>query len=182
MWTGFLIGTRTALYENGRESIALTLQDVTPASVGALIALFEWTVGFYTSLINVNAYDQPRVKAGKKAAAAVIVLQLQVIKLLNGSHQKAFTAAETASALDAPDETQTVFRICQHLAANPDRKVKASGRPFTGDDKISGRASMMLCRAVSIRGRFSLQGGGSDGIVRPLRALGSTDVHLSEKV
>src|SRR5438132_12501596 len=51
---GFLLGTRNALHENGRESITLTLNDVSPASVGALIALFERAVGLYASLININ--------------------------------------------------------------------------------------------------------------------------------
>jgi glucose-6-phosphate isomerase len=38
--------------------------------VGALIALFERAVGFYASLVGINAYHQPGVEAGKKAAAA----------------------------------------------------------------------------------------------------------------
>src|SRR5262249_5787315 len=43
--TGFLLGTRRALHENGRQSITVSLQDVSPKSIGALIALFERTVG-----------------------------------------------------------------------------------------------------------------------------------------
>ena len=34
-----------------------------------LIALFERAVGFYAGLVNINAYHQPGVEAGKKAAA-----------------------------------------------------------------------------------------------------------------
>jgi len=52
-------GTRTALYSNKRESITLTLNDVTPATVGAIIALYERAVGLYASLVNINAYHQP---------------------------------------------------------------------------------------------------------------------------
>ena len=44
-------------------------------TVGALIALFERAVGLYASLIHINAYHQPGVEAGKKAAAAVLALQ-----------------------------------------------------------------------------------------------------------
>jgi glucose-6-phosphate isomerase len=38
---GVLRGTRAALYDSGRESITLTIPDVTPFHVGALIALYE---------------------------------------------------------------------------------------------------------------------------------------------
>lgn len=55
----FLQGTRSALYANDRESITVTVQEVTPRSVGALIALYERAVGIYASLVNINAYHQP---------------------------------------------------------------------------------------------------------------------------
>src|SRR5258705_8167798 len=41
---GFLMGTRQALFENGRESVTLTLKEVGNFSIGALIALFERAV------------------------------------------------------------------------------------------------------------------------------------------
>src|SRR5204862_397699 len=44
---GFFLGTRQALYESDRESITLTIGEVSPFSVGLLIALFERAVGFY---------------------------------------------------------------------------------------------------------------------------------------
>ncbi len=78
---GFLLGTRQALHENGRESITITIKEVSPFSVGLLIAFFERAVGLYASLININAYHQPGVEAGKKAAAAVIDLQRKVLQL-----------------------------------------------------------------------------------------------------
>ena len=37
-----------------------------------LIALFERTVGLYASLVGINAYHQPGVEAGKKAAGTVL--------------------------------------------------------------------------------------------------------------
>ena len=52
-------GTRSALFSNKRESITLTINDVTPATVGAIIALYERAVGLYAALVNVNAYHQP---------------------------------------------------------------------------------------------------------------------------
>ncbi|MGB0581557.1 MAG: glucose-6-phosphate isomerase, partial [Limisphaerales bacterium] len=66
--SGFFLGTREALYEKDRESITITVDAVTPETVGVLIALFERAVGFYASLVGINAYHQPGVEAGKKAA------------------------------------------------------------------------------------------------------------------
>ena len=47
------------MYANDRESITVTVQEVTPRAVGALIALYERAVGIYASLVNINAYHQP---------------------------------------------------------------------------------------------------------------------------
>jgi glucose-6-phosphate isomerase len=121
---GFLLGTRTALHENGRESITITIKEVTPFSVGVLIALFERCVGFYGTLVNVNAYHQPGVEAGKKAAAAVISLQLKMLNYLGEKKGHPLTSAQLASGIGAPDDNETVFKLCEHLAANPDHGVK----------------------------------------------------------
>src|SRR5262249_53728476 len=72
---GFLLGTRQALYESARESVTITLRDVSPRSIGVLIAIYERAVGLYASLIGINAYHQPGVEAGKKAAANVIAVK-----------------------------------------------------------------------------------------------------------
>ena len=82
---GFLLGTRTALFENGRESMTITVPRVDARIVGALIALFERAVGFYANLVGINAYHQPGVEAGKKAAASVLALQAKVIAALTGA-------------------------------------------------------------------------------------------------
>jgi glucose-6-phosphate isomerase len=119
---GFLLGTRTALYEKGRQSITLTVADVSAFSVGMLIALFERAVGLYASLVNINAYHQPGVEAGKKAAGGVVALQGRIMNFL--AAQKApLTAEEIAAGLAAPDAAEMVFKICSHLAANPGRRV-----------------------------------------------------------
>ena len=72
---GFLQGTRSALTEGGRQSISISMVDFDARRLGALIALFERTVGLYGELVNINAYHQPGVEAGKKAAAAILSLQ-----------------------------------------------------------------------------------------------------------
>ncbi len=80
---GFLRGTRTALYENGRESITISIGEVNAFSIGVLIALYERAVGFYGSLVGINAYHQPGVEAGKKAATEVLNLQSKLKSYLD---------------------------------------------------------------------------------------------------
>jgi glucose-6-phosphate isomerase len=130
--SGFLYGTRQALYENGRESITLTIKEVSPFSIGVLIALYERAVGLYAALVNINAYHQPGVEAGKKAAGVLIALQLKVVQFLKDNGCKAFTAEQIASSLGDQSQAESVFRICEHLAANPDRGIlKAAGKTPT---------------------------------------------------
>jgi glucose-6-phosphate isomerase len=119
-----LLGTRQALHENGRESITLTIKEVSAFSIGLLIALFERAVGLYATLINVNAYHQPGVEAGKKAAAAVIALQLRALKHLAANKGQAFTASQIATGIGTVDEAETLFKVCEHLASNPDHGVR----------------------------------------------------------
>jgi glucose-6-phosphate isomerase len=129
---GFLRGTRAALYESGRDSITLTIPEVNAFQVGALIALYERAVGFYATLVNINAYHQPGVEAGKKAAARVLELQSRVEKILGNSSGK--TAEEVARELEADPED--VFHILRHLAANDpaitvSEEEAPSGRKFS---------------------------------------------------
>jgi glucose-6-phosphate isomerase len=129
---GFLLGTRQALFEKDRESVTLTVREVTPFSVGVLIALFERAVGLYASLINVNAYHQPGVEAGKKAASAIIELELRILQFFSNNRGVESTAATLSKAIGQPEDIELVFKICEHLAANPNRGiVKISGKaPF----------------------------------------------------
>ncbi len=116
---GFFQGTRKALFENNRESITLTVSELTPKSVGMLIALYERAVGFYALLVGINAYHQPGVEAGKKAAGEVIELQGRIKGFLAHNAGNRFTAEQIADGLGSPSDAEAVFKICQHLAANP---------------------------------------------------------------
>jgi glucose-6-phosphate isomerase len=120
---GFLLGTRRALHDNGRESMTLSVRDTSARTLGALIALFERAVGLYATLVGVNAYHQPGVEAGKKAAAAVLSRQLQLLAALRKDHTPR-SADELAAAIGAPDEVETVFHILEHLSHNPDHGVR----------------------------------------------------------
>lgn len=111
---GFLYGTRKALSERGRESMTLTVEKIDAATIGTLIALFERTVGLYASLININAYHQPGVEAGKKAASAVLDLQ-QKVRTWLVEHPGQTDAEEIAQGLAVPDEAETVYAILRRL-------------------------------------------------------------------
>jgi glucose-6-phosphate isomerase len=117
---GFWAGTRRALYENDRQSMTITVPRVDARIVGALIALFERAVGYYASLVGINAYHQPGVEAGKKAAAVVLALQAKVISALSAEPK---TAEQIAGSTD---EAEAAFAILTHLSAN--------GRAKAGDE------------------------------------------------
>ena len=76
---GFLLGTRKALHDAGKQSLTLELERVDARSLGGLIALYERAVGFYATWLGVNAYHQPGVEAGKKAAAEMLALQERIV-------------------------------------------------------------------------------------------------------
>ena len=120
--SGFLQGTRKALTDSGRESVTLTVDVVDAATIGKLIALYERAVGLYASLVNVNAYHQPGVEAGKKAAQVVLELEGRVLAALHAAPEKELTVEELARAAGSED-VETVFWILRHLAANPERGV-----------------------------------------------------------
>lgn len=114
---GFLLGTRAALHEKGRESVTLTVPEVSPFTVGALIALFERAVGLYAALAGLNAYHQPGVEAGKQAAAGVLALQQKFVTHLRARPGQALTAEELAAATGENDP-ETIFKLATRLAAN----------------------------------------------------------------
>lgn len=128
---GFLQGTREALYQKDRESITITVPDVSPRTIGALIALYERAVGLYASLIKINAYHQPGVEAGKKAATTVLSLQLKILVHLTQHKGQKFTSEGIAQSLSAEDQAEMAYHILHHLASNPERGIRFQGtRPF----------------------------------------------------
>ncbi len=125
--SGLLQGTRKAIYENHRDSITVTVPEATPEVVGALIALYERAVGLYGFLVNVNAYHQPGVEAGKKAAADILDLQRKVVEVLK-QERTPLAVGIIADKINAPTEVEAIYKIVRHLAAN-DRGVKLQGNP-----------------------------------------------------
>ncbi|HEY4639583.1 MAG TPA: glucose-6-phosphate isomerase, partial [Candidatus Udaeobacter sp.] len=128
---GFLRGTRSALYQKGRESITMSIPEVNAFYIGVLIALYERAVGFYGSLVNINAYDQPGVEAGKKAASKLLQLQKRVREELSAEGK---TAEEIARSIDADPED--VFHLLRHLQSN-DGRIKVTAADEAADDRFS---------------------------------------------
>jgi glucose-6-phosphate isomerase len=83
-------------------------------------------------LVNINAYHQPGVEAGKKAAEVVISLQKEVLEVLR-TQGRDMTANEIAADLNKPDDAETVFAILRHLAANPERGISHAGNGMASD-------------------------------------------------
>jgi glucose-6-phosphate isomerase len=123
---GFLLGTQQALYEKGRKSLTLTVTDCSPQSLGMLIALYERAVGLYAQLVGINAYHQPGVEAGKKAAAVVLAAQLRLLAALTDEPR---SANDLAAATDV--EPFVAFKILEHLAANG--RIRRHLAEFSGE-------------------------------------------------
>jgi glucose-6-phosphate isomerase len=120
---GFLQGTRSALTEEGRLNLSITMQRLDARSLGALIALFERAVGLYGELVNVNAYHQPGVEAGKKAAAALLDLQSALEQRLSDQRKHTLAELQQLMGLDSPEP---LYWILRHLCANR-RHITATG-------------------------------------------------------
>jgi glucose-6-phosphate isomerase len=137
---GFLLGTRDALSEKNRHSITITVNEVSPKTIGMLIALYERAVGLYASLVGINAYHQPGVEAGKKAAGGVIALKRQITATLSATPGIALTAEALAVRLGATGKTELVFKVLEHLAANPGTKVVKTAAKHWADATYAWQA------------------------------------------
>ncbi len=65
-------GTAMSLARAGTPSITLTVDDASPASMGALLFLLEVATAIAGALYGVNPYDQPGVEQGKKLAYGLL--------------------------------------------------------------------------------------------------------------
>jgi glucose-6-phosphate isomerase len=121
---GFLRGTRKALYDSGRKSVTISIPEVTPFQLGVLIALFERTVSFYASLVNINAYHQPGVEAGKKAAAVFL-------DLLGAVRSRLVSEAKTAQqiAFETDADPEDVYHCLVHLSSNGEAQISIGDTP-----------------------------------------------------
>ena len=129
---GFLRGTRTALADQGRASITISIPLVDAFYLGTLVALFERAVSFYASFVNINAYHQPGVEAGKKAAGDFLATLGKVQAHLAANPGQAFTAEQVAAATSS-DDIEEIFHILTHLAANSPTTTATHGNSPASD-------------------------------------------------
>lgn len=66
------IGAEQALSEAGRPWLRFEMRRLTPAAMGALLMCMQWMTVAQATLLGINAFDQPGVEAGKRAARALL--------------------------------------------------------------------------------------------------------------
>lgn len=129
---GFMLGTRAALRARGRGTITLLLTELDARRLGALVALFERAVGLYAARVGINAYDQPGVEAGKKAAAGVLATKPRLLDALDTSPS---TAAELCARAGVAD-VESAWSLLTRLAANQ-REVSVTHGAQPADDRFT---------------------------------------------
>ena len=99
-------------------------------------------MGLYASLIDVNAYHQPGVEAGKKAAARVIELQGKVMSALATAGAEGLDTEQLADRVGGPATLEAVHLLLERLCADPSRRVRKMGDgmgvPSTAGGPIPG--------------------------------------------
>ncbi|NLF17356.1 MAG: glucose-6-phosphate isomerase [Lentisphaerae bacterium] len=115
----FRQGLANALTAKGRQVINLTLEELTPFSLGLIIALYERAVAYYAELIGINAFHQPGVEAYKKASGAVNALNRKAQAWIAGvSRSWSGTANAAAEALGEPAAATELAGILAKFAVN----------------------------------------------------------------
>ena len=84
--------------------------------------MFERAVSFYAELVDINAYDQPGVEAGKKAAAEIIEFQKKVNELLSDGNE--LSIKEITSLVSNSSSEPIFFIIRQMCFGNYDFVIK----------------------------------------------------------
>ncbi len=99
--------------------LTLTVETVDAATLGRLIALYERAVGLYASLVGINAYHQPGVEAGKKAAQTVLDLEAKVLAALHAAPGEELDARGRRAARPAA----RIWRRCSPSCATSRRNA-----------------------------------------------------------
>ncbi|MEC9389980.1 MAG: glucose-6-phosphate isomerase [Myxococcota bacterium] len=105
-------GTGDALAEVGRPVVSISLPRMDARALGGLIALYERAVGLAAELLNINAYNQPGVEAGKKAASVQLAQLDAVYAHLNATGQTAQQLSDAAGI-----SFHRTWRLAGHLVA-----------------------------------------------------------------
>ena len=131
-----LLGTRSALHDKKHPSISLFVDRLDAMSLGEIVALYERAVGFYATLVGINAYNQPGVEESKKRAGIALDIQLKALAALKARQPEPATAAEIALEADLVGWEETVYLILRHLASNSTRGVRRRKASRPADEQF----------------------------------------------
>lgn len=92
-----VLGTYQALENAGRSPLLISLPRLDALSLGALIALFERSVGYFAGMAQLNAYDQPGVQAGKLASGELLSAKQKIFDALSVNWQSTEQLAKACS-------------------------------------------------------------------------------------
>lgn len=109
----FQLGTAKALFEEGRKSITLSIPELNEYYLGFLIGIYERITGFYAAFAEINAYNQPAVEKGKKAAGQIVTYKNEILKFLKDEPEKAFFPEKVAKILECTSEE--IFSIMEYM-------------------------------------------------------------------
>ncbi len=124
----FMLGTKKALESHGKHTMTITIPTVDAYNVGQLIAINERAVGIYAELIHINAYHQPAVEFGKKAAGGLIDVKNAACEVLTKTDEP-MSSKKLADMINA--DPVDVFRLMLHLAVNDPRITVNIADPIT---------------------------------------------------
>jgi glucose-6-phosphate isomerase len=119
----FKQGLTNALTAKGRQVIDLVLDELTPFSLGMLIAVYERAVAYYAELVGINAFHQPGVQAYKLASDEVNALNAAVQQWIVGRAALPWqgSAAQAAAAMGLGTAVAELDGILAKFAVNSRR-------------------------------------------------------------
>ncbi|MEA4862932.1 MAG: glucose-6-phosphate isomerase [Victivallaceae bacterium] len=115
---GFLEGLSAALQSKGRQVIRITIDELNPAALGMLIALYERAVAVYAELIHINAFHQPGVQAYKLAAKDVLAFRAKLFDNLAKLAPVQGSAAELAERAGCGSDPVLAAGLLNKAAVN----------------------------------------------------------------
>ncbi|HMD14010.1 MAG TPA: glucose-6-phosphate isomerase, partial [Bacteroidota bacterium] len=75
-------------------------------------------------LVNINAYHQPGVEAGKIMASTIIRLQNDALDFMRKNKGMSFSIEEVAKGINEDENKESIFKILEHASANSDHYIK----------------------------------------------------------
>ena len=117
---GFQEGLSAALRGKGRQTINITIEEVSEYNLGMIIAMYERAVAVYAEFINVNAFHQPGVQAYKLAAQGILDLRRKFTASMVELGEFKGTAADFAKKISLVDDEVEIGGLLAKAALNCD--------------------------------------------------------------